>query len=141
MTKFISPRARFTGTLNGIKVEDLKGLDFNIETLEGRLKEVREKLEKVSPFFDEYFFTSEEEEDGEKPRQYYKFDPHTLKAFDKVIARKDSEDSWNIDFFSCFKLKEIPFCLGGIKCAVIPYDDDTEHLVWTTEGAPNFYKY
>ena len=70
-----------------------------------------------------------------------KFDPPTLKAFDKVIARKDSEDSWNIDFFSCFKSKEIPFCLGGIKCAVIPYDDDTEHLVGTTEGAPNFYKY
>ena len=70
-----------------------------------------------------------------------KFDPHTLKAFDKVIARKDSEDSWNIDFFSCFKSKEIPFSLGGIKCAVIPYDDDTEHLVGTTEGAPNFYKY
>ena len=70
-----------------------------------------------------------------------KFDPHTLKAFDKVIARKDNEDSRNIDFFSCFKLKEIPFCLGGIKCAVIPYDDDTEHLVGTTEGAPNFYKY
>ena len=70
-----------------------------------------------------------------------KFDPHTLKAFDKVIARKDNEDSRNIDFFSCFKLKEIPFCLGGTKCAVIPYDDDTEHLVGTTEGAPNFYKY
>ena len=69
-----------------------------------------------------------------------KFDPHTLNPFDKVIARKDSEDSWNIDFFSCFKLKEIPFCLGGLKCAVIPYNDDTEHLVGTTEGAPNFYK-
>ena len=69
------------------------------------------------------------------------FNSHTVKAFDKVIARKDSKDSRNIDFFSCFKLKEIPFCLGGIKCAVIPYDDDAEHLVGTTEGAPNFYKY
>ena len=85
MTKFISPRARFTGTLNGIKVEDLKGLDFNIETLEGRLKEVREKLDKVSPFFDEYFFTSEEEEDGEKPRQYYKFDPNTTDELSEDI--------------------------------------------------------
>lgn len=70
-----------------------------------------------------------------------KFDPHTLKPFDKVIARIDSEHSWNIDFFSCFKLKEIPFSLGGTKCAVIPYDDDTEHIVGTTEGAPNFYRY
>ena len=37
-------------------------------------------------------------------------------------------------------LTKIPFCLGGIKSAVIPYDD-TEHLVGTTEGAPNFYRY
>lgn len=70
-----------------------------------------------------------------------KFDPHTLRPFDKVIARKDSEDSWNIDFFSCFKLKELPFCLGGLKYAVIPYNEDTKHLVGATEEAPEFYRY
>ena len=70
-----------------------------------------------------------------------RFDPHTLKPFDKVIARKDSEDFWNIDFFSCFKLKEIPFCLGGIKCYVIPYNDDTKHLVGTMDDVPDFYRY
>ena len=70
-----------------------------------------------------------------------KFDPKTLNAFDKVIARKDSEDSWNIDFFSCFKLTKIPLCLGGIKCAAIPYNDDTKHLVGTTDDAPEFYRY
>lgn len=92
-------------------------------------------------------FPSKEQRDWSKftapwyKKENEKFDSHTVKAFDKVIARKDSEDYWNIDFFSCFKLKEIPFCLGGTKCAVIPYDDDTEHLVGTTEGAPNFYKY
>ena len=93
-------------------------------------------------------FPSKEQRDWSKftapwlNKESEKFDPHTLNPFDdKVIARKDNEGSWNIDFFSCFKLKEIPFCLGGIKCAVIPYDDDTEHLVGTTEGAPNFYKY
>ena len=70
-----------------------------------------------------------------------KFDPHTLKQFDKVIARIDSEHSWDIDFFSCFKLKEIPFCVGGIKCYVIPYNDDTKHLVGTTDDVLYFYKY
>ena len=70
-----------------------------------------------------------------------KFDPHTLKAFDKVIARIDSEHSWNIDFFSCFKLKIIPCCLGGIKSVVIPYNDETKHLIGTTDDAPDFYKY
>ena len=70
-----------------------------------------------------------------------KFDQKTLNAYDKVIARKDSEASWNIDFFSCFKLKEIPFCLSGIKCAVIPYNNDTKHLIGTTKEAPDFYRY
>ena len=70
-----------------------------------------------------------------------KFDPHTLKPFEEVIARIDSEDSWNIDFFSCFRLKGLPFCLGGIKCAVLPYNDDTKHLIGTTKEAPDFYRY
>lgn len=85
MTKFTSYRARFSGTLNGIKVEDLKGLDYNIVTVEERLKEVNEKLEKVSPFFDEYFYTPEEDENGEKPRQYYKFDPNTTDELSEDI--------------------------------------------------------
>ena len=70
-----------------------------------------------------------------------KFDPHTLKPFEKVIARIDSEDSWNIDFFSCFRLKGLPFCLGGIKCAVLPYNDETKHLIGTTKEALDFYRY
>lgn len=85
MTKFISPRARFSGELGGIKVEELKGLDFNIETLEGRLREVRNKLEKVSPFFDEYFFTNEVDENGETPRQYYKFNPNSTDELSEDI--------------------------------------------------------
>lgn len=85
MNKFISPRARFSGELGGIKVEELKGLDFNIETLEERLKEVRNKLEKISPFFDEYFFGNEVGEDGETPKQYYKFNPNTTDELSEDI--------------------------------------------------------
>ena len=85
MTKFISPRARFNGTLNGIKVEDLKGLDYNVETIEGRLKELSDKLDKIMPFFDEYFYTPEEDENGEKPRQYYKFNPNTTDELSEDI--------------------------------------------------------
>ena len=70
-----------------------------------------------------------------------KFDPKTLKAFDKVIAREDSEHSWNIDFFSCFRAVKIPYCLSGIKCAVLPYNDETKHLVGTKDEAPEYYRY
>ena len=89
-------------------------------------------------------FPSREQRDWSKVKhepKKEKFDPKTLNAFDKVIARKDSEDSWNIDFFSCFKLTKIPLCLGGMKCAVIPYNDDTKHLIGTTKEAPDFYRY
>ena len=104
---------------------------------------------KGHPYSDECgeccIFPSREMRDWSKfTAPWYKkerFDPKTLKTFDKVIARRDSEDHWNIDFFSCFKLKEIPLCLGGIKFDVIPYNDDTKHLVGTTEEAPDFYRY
>ena len=37
MTKFISPRARFTGELGEIKVEELKGLNENIKNIEDNI--------------------------------------------------------------------------------------------------------
>lgn len=70
-----------------------------------------------------------------------KFDTKTLQPFDKVIARVDSEHSWNIDFFSCFRSVKIPYCLSGIKCAVLPYNDETKYLVGTKDEAPEFYRY
>ena len=82
--KFTSPRARFSGELKGIKVEDLKGLDFNVETIQGRLQEVRNKLDKVAPFFDEYFF-SKEDVDGEDKREYYKYNPTTTDELSEDI--------------------------------------------------------
>ena len=86
MMKFISPRARFQGELGGIKADELRGLDYNVETLEGRLKEIDSKLEKVAPLIEEYFFTpNEEDENGEKPRQYYKFDPTTTDELSEDI--------------------------------------------------------
>lgn len=91
------------------------------------------------------FFPSKEQRDwSEFSAPWYKkdkFDPKTLMPFDRVIARVDSEHSWNTDFFSCFRAVKIPYCISGIKCAVIPYNDDTKHLVGTTEEAPEYYKY
>lgn len=91
------------------------------------------------------FFPSREQKNWSKfTAPWYKkdkFDPKTLMPFDRVIARVDSEHSWNTDFFSCFRAVKIPYCISGIKCAVIPYNDDTKHLVGTTEEAPEYYKY
>lgn len=69
-----------------------------------------------------------------------KFDPNTLKPFDKVLVR--ISNLWRVNFFSN---KED----GGCRCIninysfkyCIPYNDDTKHLVGTTDEAPEYYRY
>ena len=71
-----------------------------------------------------------------------KFDPKTLKPFDKVIVRNGEE--WQCDFFSHMSGGEIfnKRCIGfGDKTIVIPYNNETKHLVGTKEEAPEYYRY
>lgn len=72
-----------------------------------------------------------------------KFDPNTLNPFDRVLARNDRED-WSCMFFSHIVKDEetYPYACGYdwfTHC--IPYNDDTKHLVGTTEEAPEYYRY
>lgn len=74
-----------------------------------------------------------------------KFDPKTLQPFDKVLTRDDcSDERWSIQFFSHI-IKDEEYC--PFACLVynyrycIPYNDDTKHLVGTTDNAPEFYRY
>ena len=71
-----------------------------------------------------------------------KFDPNTLKPFDKVLVFTNGE--WTCDFFSHTLSGDIfnKRCMGiGDVNVVIPYNDETKHLVGTTDEAPEFYKY
>lgn len=72
-----------------------------------------------------------------------KFDPKTLNPFDRVLVRDYSNMEWSCDILSHIK-QEDPFPYVGIgsewKCC-IPYNDDTKHLVGTTDAAPKFYRY
>ena len=74
-----------------------------------------------------------------------KFDPKTLKAFDKVIVRLDNMCQWRCDLFSnAYKYNgAINYLCTSGNCykQCIPYNDDTKHLVGTTEEAPEFYRY
>lgn len=71
-----------------------------------------------------------------------KFDPKTLKPFDRVIC-KNGLDKWHCDFFSSYMHEDIcPYvCISGSYMYCIPYNDDTKHLVGTKEEAPDYYKY
>ena len=71
-----------------------------------------------------------------------KFDPNTLQPFDKVLVSINGE--WQCDFFSHTLSGDIfnKRCMGiGDVNVVIPYNDETKHLVGTTDEAPEFYKY
>ena len=69
-----------------------------------------------------------------------KFDLNTLKPFDKVLVR--ISNLWRVNFFS----NKVD---GGCRCIdidylfkyCIPYNDETKHLVGTTDEAPEYYRY
>ena len=70
------------------------------------------------------------------------FDPKTLKPFDKVLVRDTIFGYWECEFFSHHMDDTYPYV--GITSSYkycIPYNDETKHLVGTTEEAPEYYKY
>lgn len=73
-----------------------------------------------------------------------RFNPKTLKAFDRVIVKNIQNNIWHIQYFSHINEKSTTypfFCLHDSYAYCIPYNDDTKHLVGTTGEAPEFYKY
>ena len=70
-----------------------------------------------------------------------KFDPKTLKPFDKVLVY-DICEGWACALFSHIRESEYPYSTssGSFKVC-IPYNDDTKHLLGTKEEAPEYYRY
>ena len=94
------------------------------------------------------FFPSREQRDWSKFTAPWlkkeRFDPKTLQPFDKVLVRDDYKEHWLCRFFShivdgihIYKYTTI----GSTYKYCIPYNDDTKHLVGTTDEAPEFYRY
>ena len=72
-----------------------------------------------------------------------KFDPKTLKPFDRVLARKFKKTKWHCEHFSHFDGDNYNPCIASY-CSYtfcIPYNEETKHLVGTKEEAPDFYRY
>ena len=93
-------------------------------------------------------FPSKEQRDWSKfkPKKN-RFDPKTLQPFDKVLIRRDSENYnvWFPDFVSDppngTNNKTLCMCVMEDIVMVIPYNDDTKHLVGTDDEAPEYYRY
>ena len=72
-----------------------------------------------------------------------KFDPKTLKPFDKVLVSDEHHTRWRCSFFSHIvdQLHYKYFTSDSCYKFCIPYNDDTKHLVGTTDEAPEYYRY
>lgn len=73
-----------------------------------------------------------------------KFDPKTLKPFDKVLVKGEGI-AWKCGLFSHIDVK--PLNKINVQCAgcsysfCIPYNEETKHLIGTTEEPNGYYKY
>lgn len=86
-------------------------------------------------------FPSKEQRDWSKFKvKKPKFDPKTLRPFDRVLVYFN--DIWDCDLFSYIKA-DFCVCVSSSSSFehCIPYNDDTKHLVGTTEEAPEYYRY
>ena len=73
-----------------------------------------------------------------------KFDPKTLKAFDRVLVRHECYHRWRCEFYSYIydDNGSYPYvAISGAYKRCIPYNEETKHLVGTTEEAPEYYRY
>lgn len=95
-------------------------------------------------------FQSAEKRDWSKfTAPWYKkerFNPNTLKPYDKVLVRASRDKRWMCALFSYVRKEDgnITFkyqTTGGAYVYCIPYNDDTKHLVGTTDEAPEYYRY
>ena len=71
-----------------------------------------------------------------------KFDPKTLQPFDKVLVR-DEDNYWTAALFSHIANGLV----GRVCCSAfrwkqcIPYNEETKHLIGTSDDCPEFYKW
>ena len=96
-------------------------------------------------------FPSKDQRDWSKFERFWdkpkvkRFDIETFQPFDKILFRLQEKDSWRCGLFShivtdYFGYKTI--CTSDGLCVFcVPYNDDTKHLIGTTDNCPEFYKW
>lgn len=70
-----------------------------------------------------------------------KFDVSTLRPFDKVLCRMNDDDIWEISLFERYiPTNPYPFfCIQDTYNQCIPYNDETIHLLGTTQQVSDKY--
>lgn len=93
-------------------------------------------------------FPSKDQRDWSKFERFWdkpkteKFDPKTLQPFDKVLVRDNPLSKWRPDFFGFLVQHEkYIICAGSFWYQCIPYNEETKHLLGTTNDCPEYYKW
>ena len=92
-------------------------------------------------------FPSKEQRDWSKFNvKKHRFDPKTFQPFDKVLVKRGDENYhlWFPDFISFppNDVDETVLCMTTDDVdMVIPYNEETKHLIETNDDAPDFYRY
>ena len=98
-------------------------------------------------------FPSKDQRDWSKFKRFWdepkveRIDVNTFQPFDKILARNSDRENWTIEYYSYGK--EVSFGNGDkyiqglVYCwkYVIPYNDETKHLLGTREDCPEYYKW
>ena len=93
-------------------------------------------------------FPSKEQRDWSKFERFWdkpkveKFDVSTLQPFDKVLVRVDKNNFWMAAHFSHvddYTHKAVCNTFYYTQC--IPYNEETKHLVGTSDDCPEYYKW
>ena len=118
--------------------------DYSTEELRAELK--KRNAEEMMKAMNDAGYVWDEKKNELRELIKHKFDPKTLKAFDKVLARMSNEsyNTWYADFVAepGYTEDETPLTIGAKEAnMVIPYNEDTKHLVGTDEEAPEYYRY
>ena len=70
-----------------------------------------------------------------------RFDPKTLKPFDKIITRVEG-GIWFCELLSFIgEGRNIVKGLASYYNYCVPYNEETKHLIGTTDEAPEYYRY
>ena len=92
-------------------------------------------------------FPSKEQRDWSKfNAPWYKkekFDPKTLNPFDRVLVRNCRVYKWKCEHFSYFNEGNDYACMcsSNSYAFCVPYNDETKHLVGTSNEAPEYYRW
>ena len=132
----------FEGIIDRVYPIEVSSKNYGIVTLSEKGRMIIEVGECI-------LFPSRDQRDWSKfTAPWYKkekFDPKTLKPFDKVLVFKLDKKQWVCSSFSHLVVIDGVYyawvTAGWRYNFCIPYTDDTKHLVGTDNDAPEYYRY